>query len=206
MEGAPKFKSSETKKTSFEKLNEVMGRMAQEVNATVKEMYGMEKLVDEAGRIEASQYANENGGIYETEDVVADQETVDSLDRYNSGADVQKTQEFYKKEYGADGTLEGTIAKYRERKEVAKSNQAEMAITALLHKMLKERFIVVRASTFDDYKHGMDNLILDRETGAVICAFDEVIRNEGDAAKAPVKLEKIKKAALKGGNEAKYGF
>ncbi|MCK9344510.1 MAG: hypothetical protein M0P64_00095 [Candidatus Pacebacteria bacterium] len=196
----------ESKKTSFEKLNEVMARMSREVNSMVKEQYDMEALVDDAGRIRAELYAKEEGGIYEGAEVADDQEIVDGLDRHNSSADDPRVQEFYKKEYGADGTAEGTLAKYRERKEAAKSNQAEVAITALLHKMLKERFLVVRASTFDDYKHGMDNLILDRETGAVICAFDEVIRNEGDAGKTPVKLEKIKKAALKGGNEAKYGI
>ncbi len=199
-------KTQETKKASFEKLSEVMMHMAHEVNDMVREKYGIEKLVDEEGRIEAALYSKEEGGIYEQQEIMDDQDSVNSLDRYNSGADNEKVREHYKNTYGADGTLEGTVAKFRERKEAHSSNQAEMAITALLHKMLKERFLVVRASIFDDYKHGMDNLILDRETGAVICAFDEVIRNESDAGKTPVKLEKIKKAALKGGNEAKYGI
>lgn len=196
----------EIKKSSLEKLQDVMGRLSREVNDSVKEQYGLENLVDNAGRIEASRYTEEMGGIYSAEEVLNDKETVDSLDRYNSSADDERVREFYHKEYGAEPTVEGVVAKYRERKEANKSNQAEMAITALMHKVLKERFLVVRASTFDDYKHGMDNLILDRETGAVICAFDEVIRNESDVQKAPVKLEKIKKSALKGGTEAKYGI
>ncbi|MBP6949011.1 MAG: hypothetical protein KBB50_02985, partial [Candidatus Pacebacteria bacterium] len=155
--------------------------------------------------INTTPFDRELGGIYEKEDIHNDEETVYALDRLNSAADVPNTQIFYKNTHGID-TVEGIVAKHRENKEVSKSNQAEMAITGLLHKILKERFLVVRTSIFDDYKNGIDNLILDKETGAIICAFDEVLENEGDRNRgASKKIEKIKKSAVLGGTRAKYG-
>ena len=197
----------EGKRTSFEKLNEVMARLSQEVNSTVKNEYGLRKLVDEEGRIREDRFMiGEGGGIYSAEEIEEDQELVNGQDRHNSGANNPSTQDFFKKQFGISGTPESVVEQYLKNKNAQKSNQAEMAITALLHKMLKERFLVVRASTFDDYMHGMDNLILDRETGAVICAFDEVLRNESDEPGVSKKLEKIKNHALKGGRKAKYGI
>ncbi|MFA5997019.1 MAG: hypothetical protein WC791_00865 [Candidatus Paceibacterota bacterium] len=207
MEGAPQFKSQETHKNSFEKLSEVMKLLSSEVNSTVKNEYGLRKLVDEEGRIRADRFElGESGGIYTTEEIEEDQRLVDSQNRHNSGADDPSTQDFFKKQYGIPGTPESVVEQYLKNKDAQKSNQAEMAITALLHKILKDRFIVVRASTFDDYMHGMDNLILDRETGAVICAFDEVLRNEGDEPGPSKKLDKIKNHARNGGRKAKYGI
>ncbi len=82
-----------------------------------------------------------------------------------------------------------------------------MAITALLHKILKENFLVVRTSTFDDYKNGIDNLILDKRTGAIICTFNEVLENEGGRERGESKkVQKVKKSAALGGNKAKYAI
>lgn len=207
MEGTPQLKSPETKRTSFEKLNEVIRLVSSEVNSLVKKEYELRKLVDEEARIRADRFVlGESGGIYSKEVIEEDQELVDRQNRHNSGADVPSTQDFFRRQYGIPGTPESVVEQYLKNKNEQKSNQAEMAITALLHKILKERFIVVRASTFDDYMHGMDNLILDRETGAVICAFDEVIRNESDEPGASKKLDKIKKHAMSGGRKAKYGI
>jgi len=205
-ESRPPERERKDKVSSFEKLTTVMSRIAEEVNRDVSKKYGMGGLVDPSLHLNPTYFSQERGGIYEEAVIVEDQETIDALDRYNSSADNERTQQFYKDQYGIQ-TPEGIVAKHREQKEKSKSNQAEMAITALLHKVLKERFLVVRASTFDDYKHGMDNLILDKETGAVICAFDEVIENEGDRERGAVKkIEKIKRIAVKGGTEAKYGI
>jgi hypothetical protein len=186
---------------SFEKLKKVMARIAQEINTEVHTRYGIKGLVNDTGHINTSYYSTEKGGIYAPEIIIEDQESVDALDRHNSSADNENVQKYYKVT-----TPEEVVAKHRETKEKSKSNQAEMIITALLHKVLKERFLVVRASVFDDYKNGTDNLILDKETGALICAFDEVLKNESDEGKAPVKMEKIKKKAMFGGGEAKYGI
>ena len=182
-----------------------MARIADEVNRDVTKKYGLDGLVDDSLHLDAGNFSKDQGGIYEGTIISEDQDSIDALDRYNCSADNERTQKFYKDEYGIE-TPEGIVAKHREKKEASKSNQAEMIITALLHKVLKERFLVVRASVFDDYKHGIDNLILDKETGAVICAFDEVLENEGDKERGAMKkIEKIKRIAVKGGTEAKYG-
>lgn len=190
--------------TSHEKLKSVIARMSEEINKEVNEKYGLSGLVDDSLHINPMSFSKELGGIYSQEDINDDSSTVEALDRYNSAADNPKTQQFYKDQYGIE-TIEGIVAKHREKKELSKSNHAEMVITALMHKILKERFLIVRSSVFDDYKNGIDNLILDKETGAVICAFDEVLENESDKGKTSVKTEKIKKKALGGGTEAKYG-
>lgn len=192
--------------TPIEKMKSVMARISHEVNSEAQRKYGLEGLVNESLHIDPTYFAREKGGVYEEADITDDKETVTALDRYNCAADNANTQKFYKDQYGIE-TPEGIVVKHLEKKEESKSNQAEMIITALLHKVLKDKFLVVRASVFDDYKHGIDNLILDKETGAVICAFDEVLENQGDRERGAVKkIEKIKKSAIRGGTEAKYGI
>jgi hypothetical protein len=188
-----------------EKLKRVLTRVSEEVNKSVVKKYGIHDLVSSTLHINSASFSKEQGGTYSEEEIKGDEEVVYALDRHNSAADNPNTQQFYKDQHGIN-TPEGIVLKHREQKEASKSNQAEMIITALMHKVLKERFLVVRASMFDDYTHGIDNLILDKETGAVICAFDEVLSNEGDRNKTPVKIEKIKKSAMRGGTEAKYGI
>ena len=204
-EPTPPQRERKERISPLEKLKTVMARIADEVNRDVLKNYGMSGLVDDSLHLDAVRFSKELGGIYDETVVREDNESIDALDRYNCSADNERTQQFYKDQYRIQ-TPEGIVAKHREKKEASKSNQAEMIITGILHKVLKERFLVVRASTFDDYKHGIDNLILDKETGAVICAFDEVLENEGDRERGAVKkIEKIKRIAVKGGTEAKYG-
>lgn len=187
------------------KLRDITRRNSHEINTHLKNMYDLEGLVDESLHIVTESFTKEKGGIYDHEDITNDTLTVDALDRLNSAADIPNTQKFYKDTHGVE-TVEGIIEMHRQKKEESKSNQAEMAITALMHKILKERFLVVRASIFDDYKNGIDNLILDKETGAVICAFDEVLENDSDRNRGiSKKVEKIKKSAVLGGTRAKYG-
>jgi hypothetical protein len=197
---------------SLEKLKKVMSRISQEVNAEVAKKYGVEQLVDDSLHIDLAHFSRKKGGIYKKEDIDADKKKVDDLDLEHSGVADEKVQKFYKEKHklqgdvGSEEIKKEILALFRENKEANKGSQAEMVITALLHKVLKERFLVVRSSVFDDYTHGIDNFILDKETGAVICAFDEVIENEGDKARGESgKAEKIKKIAMKGGTEAKYG-
>jgi len=50
----------------------------------------------------------------------------------------------------------------------------EMLKTAIMHKHMGKRFIVVRSSRYDDSANGVDNIIVDKKNGETICAFDEV--------------------------------
>ncbi len=69
---------------------------------------------------------------------------------------------------------------WREEKKKHPATLAEMAVTAVLHKFIGQDFIVARATDYDDYKNGVDNILIDKKTGAVICGFDEVLGAVGD--------------------------
>lgn len=89
----------------------------------------------------------------------------------------------------------------------------ELALTLLFDKILRDDFIIVRASAYDDYENGADNLIIDKKTGAVICGVDDVIRYEGDnknrneetGKTEEKKDEKIRRKMASGGATIKYG-
>lgn len=49
----------------------------------------------------------------------------------------------------------------------------EMLKTAIMNKKLAGQFIVVRSSYYDDYCNGVDNVIVHKETGDIICAIDD---------------------------------
>lgn len=97
-----------------------------------------------------------------------------------------------------------TVEEWRKSKDRNPSTIAELAITLVLHKLLGDRFIVARASTFDDYKHHVDNVLIDKETGAVVCGFDEVLGFTGDDG-GEKKDKKIKENLSRGGTSLKYG-
>jgi len=93
---------------------------------------------------------------------------------------------------------------WRKDKESQPANLTEIALTVLLHKFLKKDFIVARASAYDDYNNGVDQVIIDKKSGAIICGFDEVITPFKDG-RAPKKEEKLKRKMQAGGIKIKYG-
>jgi len=97
-----------------------------------------------------------------------------------------------------------TKEEWQREKEIQPSNLTEMALTILLHKFLKKDFIVARASAYDDYNNGVDQVVIDKKSGAIICGFDEVITPFKDG-RAPKKEEKLKRKMLSGGARIKYG-
>ncbi len=81
----------------------------------------------------------------------------------------------------------------------------EMLKTAVFAKGLGENFIVARTSLYDDIKNKVDNIILEKETGNIVCALDEV----GDTmdTRYKEKAEKVLARNLKeGGGRLKYGL
>ena len=50
----------------------------------------------------------------------------------------------------------------------------EILKTSIMHKKIGERFIVVRSSHYDDIENKVDNVLVDRKTGNIVCALDEV--------------------------------
>ncbi|MFA5163429.1 MAG: hypothetical protein WC441_02755 [Patescibacteria group bacterium] len=90
------------------------------------------------------------------------------------------------------------------KKESDPANLAEMGITLLFNRVLGDKFAVLRASDYDDYENGADNIIVDRESGAVICGIDDVLGRDGDDG-SQKKAVKIKNKMDKGGARIKYG-
>lgn len=91
----------------------------------------------------------------------------------------------------------------REKKE-SSGEKLEMLKTSIFHKFLGKDFFVMRSSIYDDVKNKVDNLIIEKETGNPVCAFDEVAAIGGP--KLEEKREKILDINLKGGGNLKYGL
>lgn len=96
------------------------------------------------------------------------------------------------------------LAEWRRRSERTPSSAAEMALTVMLHRRLKDDFVVARASKYDDYNNGVDQVIIDKASGEILCGFDEVLGHEGDDG-GDKKEAKMKRLAEKGGAVVKYG-
>ena len=84
------------------------------------------------------------------------------------------------------------------------SNLTEMALTVLLHKFLGEDFIIARSSEYDDYNNGVDQVIIYKPTGEVVCGIDEVISKLGEEG-SQKKVTKLENIMAKGGAHIKYG-
>lgn len=98
---------------------------------------------------------------------------------------------------------------FKEKRAKSKSELAEMISSYVMFKFLGDDYIIARASTYDDYR-GVDNIIVNKKTGAVICAFDDVHEDIYNNDERDTALEEKKQLAIKiaeaGGQKIKYGF
>lgn len=108
------------------------------------------------------------------------------------------------KEKGWAQELGKTVETNLNNKESNPANIAEIATTLLLDKILRDDFMIIRASIYDDYENGADQLIVDKRTGAVICGVDDAIFSALDPDKAK-KENKINEKMNRGGAKIKYG-
>ena len=90
-----------------------------------------------------------------------------------------------------------------EKKEKNFGELWEKAKTIILNKIIGSKFIVARASKYDNYKNGVDNVIVDE--GNIAGAFDEVSAEEGTRKEAE-KSEKVEEKNKEGGATIKYGI
>lgn len=77
----------------------------------------------------------------------------------------QETVKEYRKEW---------YGKLAESGLVSGGEELEMLKTAIFYKNLSREFVTLRSSSYDDIKNGVDNIILERKTGNLVCALDEV--------------------------------
>ena len=189
-----------------EKLQEMLRVISSEINAEAQK-HGLEHLVDSDCAVSMDGFLRNpegnNGGIYTREQIEGDKREVKRRELKFSNATIPATQKYYHEQKGLN-TPEEIVEYWRKSKIENKNGQTEMAVTVLLHKMLKEEFLVVRSASTDDYS-GVDNLILNKRTGEAICAFDEV-HEGGKGERLNEKMEKVKKIAAKGGVKIRYGI
>ncbi len=146
--------------------------------------------------------------VFGEDRINADKKVVADCEKLWSGVEDKITRESFIKNYGFEGESEESVterllARYKKKKET--SNEIEIILTILIQKTLGLDYIVVRASVYDDYMNGVDTVIVNKNTGEVIAAFDE-LHNDERGQRAKEKEDKILKKMKKGGARLDYGF
>lgn len=144
--------------------------------------YGLEKEgvpVDEECRVRMGDFSS----IYPPQEIERDKKIVAGYEREWYGA------------VSADET--------RERRMQNEGEQLEALKTIIFNKSLGRGFIAVRTCLYDDIENKVDNILIDKKTGNVVCAFDEVGETSG------VRYEEKRKKIIErseGGVTVKYGL
>jgi len=203
----------EKTKNRLEKLEGMLSAMSTEINQELRASIGHDILNNDAS-INMDSFWTKKGGPYKKEgaddSVKADKEMVRDLElrfsgvKNEDGSINEKALISYEKEYGTTD-FDEIIQIHKKNREKQSNHKLEMAITGLLYKVLKSEFVVVRSSLLDDYTAGVDNVIVNKRTGQVVCAFDEVHDQKG-GGREKEKINKVSKKAEKGGATIKYGF
>jgi|WetSurMetagenome_2_1015567.scaffolds.fasta_scaffold69470_3 hypothetical protein len=200
----PASNRAERVKTRAERTGERMAEhisdIAREINQEIKENYGVESFLNTDGSINMETYAARNPVLISEKDLEDDKKTIQDKEKIFTGV----INESKRKYFGVE-TDEEVIEEFKKEKLGDKSKQMEMIALSVLYKVLKEKYIVVHSSVYDDYENGMDNILVDKETGDVICAFDE-LHNNPRGTRYDEKMEKVIKAAKTGGKTIRYGF
>lgn len=166
---SPEFGTREFEEPEEEKQIEKLRDFVKEITEKLREE---EVPVTEDCRIDMEAFK----GVYSPEEIRHDLKIVEGWEQ----------EEFYK------GLSKEEIKEERIKKE---GEQLEMLKTSIFYKFLGKEFITARASPFDDLKNKVDNVILEKETGNLVCALDEE------------KKEKIlERNRRKAGGKLKYGF
>jgi len=200
----PPETSVERKEHPPEKLDELLRTIALRENEAIASTFGVERFLDDSCAIRTECFGNEGGKVYDDASIREDGQYVDAKEREWAG---WWNETVRKEVYEKNGITseEEAVKDWKGRKEHHASAQFEKVVTVILHKMLGDDFLVLRASAYDDYKNGIDNLIVNKATGDVVCAFDELNYSERDTERQAKKIARVKERAMRGGSEAKYG-
>lgn len=81
---------------------------------------------------------------------------------------------------------------------------AEELTTIVWNKVLRDKFVTVRTTLYDDTKNGVDHIIIEKSTGKTICAIDDVSAITGfTLSRKKIRAQEIMK---RGGATLKYGL
>ncbi|MFH1667504.1 MAG: hypothetical protein ABH884_00565 [Candidatus Komeilibacteria bacterium] len=185
----------EKKESSYEKLEHLLSEIAAETNDDLSQYSDQDdgQMVNNDCTLNMLSWQKGKHGPYDkVGDIKKDKQFIIERDLINSGAVGKVNQD-------------SILDHYHQQKREGHGNLLEMVITSILYKVLHDQFIVVRASQYDDYANGVDNVIVNKETGDVVCAFDEV-RDDEAGERFEEKVDKVRDIAKKGGTEIKYGL
>ncbi|TSC52102.1 MAG: hypothetical protein LiPW41_650 [Parcubacteria group bacterium LiPW_41] len=202
IEQPPKKENRERRENPVDALLLLTKKISAQINKDIKEKYNVKHdLVTEQGMLSMDFFSRENGGIYTAEEIGRDKEEILAKEIEWSGAYNPSVQEFYKNTKKIEGKEE-IAREWMKNKEREKSSQMEMLTNAIFYKNLKNDFFVSRTSRKDDLG-GVDTYLVNKKTGDIVCAFDEV----HDHTQGDRKNEKWKRVESigKGGKTIKYG-
>lgn len=92
-----------------------------------------------------------------------------------------------------------------EREKMRDGNISEDLLFIMMNKIAGDRYVTVRSSDYDDFRNGIDMLLVDTQTDSVICAFDATV--SGEKSRAADKVERAGKRVKNGkGFSLKYGI
>ncbi|GEM_PF-308973 len=203
-----------------EKLQAMLSQAALEMNERLKTNFGEKTdLITNGCFLNMKAFTRETKGPFSSEMIKEDEAFVEQKEIEWSSAENPRVQQHYKEsfiskygkrafeeKYGSVSPEEMVRQEYKAEKLKSPGIMLEMAITGLFYKMLTPDIMVVRSSAFDDYRNGIDNVMVNVKTGEVICVFDELYDDIGGGKRAQDKMEKVKEKAKKGGSSVKYGF
>jgi hypothetical protein len=169
------------------------------------------RIIDEDGRINMDEFTGP--------EVESDKARITKLDEsFLPDLSLDSVQEFYRDKYKDQNlSVEDIKKKLLKDQENRHGFLAEKAITILLAKYLPEKYIVARTSKHDDLINRFDTIIIDLESGEVVCGFDEVYYDENRPVdkyindrkdkqeRVDIKIEKMKKIN-RDGVTAKYCY
>jgi len=105
-------------------------------------------------------------------------------------------------------TIDDMRKKYKEETRNLDGVKMEKAILIAFNRILGPKYTMLRTSSYDDIKNGIDFIILEIGTGIIVCGFDGFVDDKNKKFKDKRYEKKIKKSrqsAQKEGAEIKYG-
>ncbi|MCU0678930.1 MAG: hypothetical protein MUC28_00590 [Planctomycetes bacterium] len=185
----------------YEKLNALTSDFSSVIRTELKKYAadGEPDLIDNKGRIRMSPFKSNFGDERIEWDMITVKQKGFGPDFTNP-----KVQDHFGPIYGTKDPVK-MAERHSEESEERHGSLGEMAITCILHKILRDRFLVMRTAIFDDYENGADNLIVDKKTGEAVCAVDEVVDEPGGKWET-AKSRKVREKNRRGGNKIRYGI
>jgi hypothetical protein len=191
----PQFESefSEVSEKKEGPEKEPLERLEEYIRSISEKLREQGIFVDENGRINMDRFK----GVYPRSNIEADEQYVKGRKEVFRRVEATKIESRF--------LFHTQEAKEKALREKKLSEICEMLVMAILHKNLKENFVVVRTSEYDDIRNGIDTVILDKNTGSIVCAVDEI--DETSGLRLEEKKEKIMhKNRDRSGGFLKYGL